>query len=269
MHIPKAAGSSFKSLLWKNLPTDRVFNFRAMSMDKDVEDFRAATRTVRDRFDAVQSHVPFGLHEYLNPWAEYVTILRDPIGRIVSQYRYVYSTPHHPDYELVGEAGMSFESYISLLADRNRLNVQSMWISGVLNFGNFRAAASDIQLPADMIERAKKNLDNHFRFAAPIEEYEAFIICVARRWNWRRQALAAVNETTRTVAKPDISVATRTWLEQLCEADMMLYETVQRRFAQDRIVWGVDEHSTSKLRRRNAILGKLAHLRRVIREGVR
>jgi len=58
--------------------------------------FREMSQASRHACSGIQGHMSYGLHEYLKPPAGYITMLREPVKRAISDYAFVSSNPYHP-----------------------------------------------------------------------------------------------------------------------------------------------------------------------------
>ena len=120
LHIPKTAGSSFRAELQSLLSPDH--NIHAYGGDANdsfanrlsaaIGAFATLTWTKPHRF--VSGHVPVELMAPILEAAQtpkMFTMLRDPVARVVSDFRY-QSTPQHPDYAAFRERFTSIEQYL-------------------------------------------------------------------------------------------------------------------------------------------------------------
>ncbi len=129
VHIPKTAGTSLRTELAGVLQPDanivvdytdtsRSFHDR---MDDAVEMFLADARVSRPRF--ASGHI---LARHVNrirgacPGTRLVTFLRDPVARVISDYRYQRS-PRHPVHADFIARVPSLEAYLGIRAERNKM----------------------------------------------------------------------------------------------------------------------------------------------------
>ena len=80
LHIPKAAGSTFNSILEPRFDPKHTFAFR--DPIGDVERLKALPQPERAQLQLIKGHLAYGVHEHLSQPFEYITILRDPVERI-------------------------------------------------------------------------------------------------------------------------------------------------------------------------------------------
>lgn len=121
MHIPKAAGSTFKSILWRNYGNGKVYDFWAPTMRIDLDKFFDMPSDERESYQAVQGHVPFGLQQYLGQEWTYVTLIREPVARLVSTYNFILYNKKHPEHERFLTQNLSFNDFIDITESEGRL----------------------------------------------------------------------------------------------------------------------------------------------------
>jgi hypothetical protein len=145
LHLPKTAGTSFKSaLLAETLVSDfpgiHEVVRRVMAMDPKQ----------RDKLRAVIAHQSYGLHTLFRE-ARYVTILREPIARLLSNY---YFAKSRPELEIAGKiaAGMTIEEFA---ADVYSDNTQ---VRRLMKYPDISREDLFSNLPAGQLTRA--NLDD-------------------------------------------------------------------------------------------------------------
>ena len=129
VHIPKTAGSSLNGELMQVLaPSYHIFvdysqvdqrPFNEM-LDESVERFVTAAAAKRYFYCTghILSHHVARIAEAL-PDVLPLTLLRDPVARFVSDYRY-QSSPMHPGYEQFRARHPTIESYMDLPEERNK-----------------------------------------------------------------------------------------------------------------------------------------------------
>jgi hypothetical protein len=129
MHIPKTAGSSFSTEL-----TNRVTPYRNIEVDYndstidfDMKLIRAVDSFVHDmratRFRSASGHVPWELLGRIlavDPSARIISFLRNPIDRVISEYRYQL-TPMNPQHRAFEMQFPNFERYIESRNARNQM----------------------------------------------------------------------------------------------------------------------------------------------------
>ena len=90
-HLPKTAGTTLRALIRAQEPG------RVVELDSGVavDAFLGAPQAERDAADVVLGHVQVGLHRVLTRPARYLTVLRDPVARVVSDHAFARG-PDHP-----------------------------------------------------------------------------------------------------------------------------------------------------------------------------
>lgn len=240
-HIPKTGGTTLNILLRANFPGAAYFDAkvggsRSAFWTEPAEGIERAFRLLPpEKQSAVRcvsgAHLPMGVHTVFGRPAEYITILRDPIDRVVSNYYYTRDNMIGRDPRLG-----TLEGYIESRIDFGAENFQVRILSGAaeLDPGNDaeRVARPFAEVEPRHLEMAKRNIDAHFLAAAPLADFTALVLMLRRLygWEWRRTLFDRINPTKGRAKLADIAPATLRRIEELNRFDIDLYRWVEARF---------------------------------------
>ena len=194
--------------------------------------------------ELVGGHFPYGLHELIARPVAYVTMLREPVRRVVSHYWYVLDEPSHYLHERVAGAGMSLRDYAEAGAD----------LSPELENGQLRlfSARSRTMLhtDAECLEEAKAAL-HEFAVVGTTERFDESLVAMERALGLRRPAYVSENVARRR-PKP-LDAETRELIERRNRLDLELYAYATR-LLEDRVRAGGARFRAHvrRLRRRNS-----------------
>jgi hypothetical protein len=153
--------------------------FRFTGDLKQLEEFKNRPQEERDSYDVLLGHVHFGLHEWLSRPALYMTMLRDPVDRIVSHYYFVKSKPEHYLHKVIIGKGMSLQEYAEKRACVEVDNDQVRWLCA-----RPHSAVPIGKVNREMVDEAKWNLENSISVLGLVERFEESLRCFARAFGW-------------------------------------------------------------------------------------
>lgn len=129
IHIPKTAGSSFASELsdlrqpYRNIHVD----YEDKTSPHEVKLERAVDQFIRDnhggQFRACSGHLHMRHVQKIRetfPRSRVISILRNPVERVISDFRY-QRTPSHPPYKEFIKQFPTIESYVDSPASQNKI----------------------------------------------------------------------------------------------------------------------------------------------------
>lgn len=93
-HVPKCGGSSMSDYFRRHYVVSATFD-RYGARPHEQEEFLALPEPRRHAYEFVLGHGVHPLLEHCDPGIVAVTILREPVARIVSHYYFVKATPGH------------------------------------------------------------------------------------------------------------------------------------------------------------------------------
>ena len=217
LHIGKTAGSTLRQVLKRQFPSSHLtVRARQRPRTDTIADFARLPEADRLRPRLIMGHTVYGLHEGVPRPCTYVTMLRHPVKLAFSQYRYVQRIPSHHHHEAVKD--LTLEEYV---ASR---------ISFEMDNSQTRAIAGDLGTPVgectdEMLELAKRNLDEHFSWFGLTERFDESLILLRRTFAWKDVRYVSRNVSR---SRADLTQAQRELLEQANRLDMELYAYAQQ-----------------------------------------
>jgi hypothetical protein len=229
LHIGKTAGWTLRQILYRNVPRRDVMRVRppmhrprGFLNDDPLKTFAALPEAERARPRLLVSHMIFGIHDSVPRDSTYFTMLREPVARSLSQYRHVLRRPEHRLHAAAAAGELSLERYVT---------------GGValeMDNGQTRALAGDIETPfgrctPEMLERAKRNVDEHFAVAGVTERFDEMLVALGREFGWRNLYYVRANTAPEGQRVP-ITEEDREMIRAQNSLDCELYQYVVERF---------------------------------------
>ncbi len=204
LHMPKTAGTTLKYIIGKNI--NRNCNFHVY---KDAPERDAILKELSKKNVAcIQGHFPFGVHHYFSTPSTYITMLREPVERIISEYYFIRSIPTHDQHEKV--SNMSLEEYHK---QNDHMNLQTRLLSGYLG--------SPLTNPH--LEQAKKNIETYFSVVGITEMFNESLYLMKKRFGWQNTFFRKQNMTKNKPQVEHLSPRIIASIKENNQLDMELY----------------------------------------------
>lgn len=148
-----------------------------------VEYFLGRPQSERDKIRLLRGHMPFGLHSHFFHPCDYITILRDPVERIISEYSRLRMWPAE-DLAVVKNSekirGISFwyfiQSDFAAVSDYQTRIFSGKWT------GQYEDV---LPLEESALEEAKNNLRKYFKVVGVTERMDETILVLAKMFGWK------------------------------------------------------------------------------------
>jgi len=192
-HVPKAGGSTLKEIIFRQYPrgTATWISFQRPEM---VQAFLSQTPEERARMRCLMGHIPYGFHTELPQPAFLFTMLRDPVSRFFSEYRYMLSFDREGAWRPPGGAMDSLRAFLDYRIETNAMEVQTAMISGY--FPGVGVQPPFEPLPADALEKAKAHIRDHFGLVGVTDRFDETMLLLKQALGWRRGVHYARRNTT-------------------------------------------------------------------------
>jgi hypothetical protein len=225
LHLPKAAGTSFKLALRELLPLGTLIS--EVNGSPDLEVVRALTTMdpqQRAKLRAVMAHVPYGLHTLL-PKAKYVTVLREPISRLLSTYYFAKSRSEFEFSKKIA-AGMTIEEFAADVFNENAQVRRLMKYPDISREGVFLDPPAG-QLTRTHLDDARDTL-RRCAVVGLAERYDEFLDCVSAEFGLPPISGRDDNVTAIPWHREEVPARTIERLREINQLDLELYEYAEK-----------------------------------------
>jgi hypothetical protein len=221
VHVPKAAGSTLNTIIRDLYGRDAICHINGYRTDSEgVLKLRGLPAEQRRKIKVLCGHIPFGLHDHVPQPFTYVTIVRDPVERIISYYYYVARRPDHFHHQVVAGGKMSLAEYIEL---------PHIWVHDA-QAKIFAGFDSPSLPPRDLLALAMDNLAQYFAVVGLTERFDETLARIGRHMNWPPISYQPTNVTKDRPKQTQISPALLDRIRELNQLDLELYDWAVRRF---------------------------------------
>lgn len=218
LHVPKTGGISVSQAIVRRFHEDEVFHVRNSAHEKSpvfakthgtIDEFKSLSRRERRRFRCILGHMHFGLHEHVPGPAAYVTLLRDPVERLLSHYgQYCRMVQNN---EFGDEATVPSLEEFCRLKSRAWDNHQTRFLCGW---------QFDRHSGQENLDRAKENLSRWFRVVGTLERFDETMEVLHKAYGWpdvtRFRANVGAGRLRRQEIDPEFLARTEelNWLDR-------------------------------------------------------
>lgn len=212
IHVPKAAGTTLNRLIEWEYPLLEIYSVDPYFFRWSSAHLWRLSKHRLKRFHVFKGHMMFGLHEILPQPATYITILRDPVDRVMSAFYFMRNYKLHPLYWKFRRENWTLEDFVTRLP---RDNVQCKFIAG---------AVYEEPCTAEICERAKENLVRHFSVVGLLERFEESLALMKLRFGWRLKNYSSFNVARTRPHKRELPKPTLDLIQERNRFDIELYE---------------------------------------------
>ena len=193
LHVPKTAGTTLTSCIYEGCCSEKYYRaeeghlhsgiyYYPGNFHKDPEPSvlaHVARALERPDIKAVVGHFSYGIHERLSRPSTYVTVLRNPVTRVMSLFHHICTYKSHGWRSDVLAKKMSIETFIETYQCREADNDQTRRLSGLEPpFG---------ECTHEMFELAKENLDRSFAVVGVTERFDETLVLIRRVFGWSNE----------------------------------------------------------------------------------
>src|SRR5215831_5334217 len=212
LHVPKTAGTTLNRLIEWEYPLFEIYSIDPVFFRWSASHlWRLPARRLK-RTRMFKNHMLFGLHKILPQPATYITVLRDPIDRVISAFYFMRSYKLHPLYWKFRREKWTIEDFVRRLP---RENAQCKILAG---------AEYNSPCTQEIFEQAKANLPRYFSVVGLSERFEESLALMKLRFGWKLRRYSSFNVTRARPKKHDLSKAALDLIVAKNSFDLALYE---------------------------------------------
>jgi Galactose-3-O-sulfotransferase len=230
LHVGKTAGATMRRALRREFRSSDVMELKAPTVapgrlrrDGAVAYFAGLPEAARARPRLIMGHMTYGLHEHVSRPAAYVTLLREPMKLILSQYHHVRRHPGH----LLHDEAQAYPDLASYVRSGISLEMDN---------SQTRAFAGDTTTPfggctVEMLDLAKAHLDRSFAVVGLTERFDDSLVLMQKAFAWNRIRYVSVNVDPGRDRRDAPSQEDVAYVKEQNALDLELYAWAAERFA--------------------------------------
>ena len=232
LHIQKTGGITLQRILRRKLGSPLALRlFSSIQSKRQTLTLEEALRSkqLSDRYCA--GHFCFGVHRLLPQPFTYITILREPVSRIISLYHYSQTNP--TAYYHKHAINKSLEEFALKTPLMELDNGQVRFLAGdEESYFINRTPVGECR--RELLEAAQKNMEKYFSFIGITEYFDQSILLLSKKMRWRSSLFLRRNSTNRKKSyQAQIPETLRQEIAHKNSLDIQLYEHAKKIFFRD------------------------------------
>ena len=219
LHIPRTGGTTLTRIARRHFRPDEIYVIDSTEPARSAAALSLLPPFVHDRLSLIAGHASFGVHRQVGG-GQYFTLIREPVERVFSHYRYAQQRFEHPMHDL------ALEMSLGEMVERD------LWRD--LSNGQCRALADDWNFPIqeqpqEVLDRARDNLADRFVLWGLTERFAETLLMARVALGWRDLSFAPENATQRRSGSRRDSTDFDAVVHSNA-LDIALYEELETRF---------------------------------------
>ena len=214
LHLPKTAGVTLNTVIHRQYDPSQIYEIYGNQPEKRAEAFLRMPHEERMRCRCIAGHMRYGVHTGLTPPWYYITVLREPVARLVSEYYYILQRPNHWFHRTVRDRGLALDTF-AVHAPNIIANAQTMLLAGV---------PPGISPTDADVDTAYARLRDEFAVFGRNDRFDEFLVLCRQQLGWSNVCYTRLNVTLGRTSRRTLTVAQRQAIEEACRFDMALYQ---------------------------------------------
>ncbi len=240
LHIPKAAGTTFNKIIDRQFNTKAVFANNKIVRAKLGNDWmqydpiqreelaknqlQSLTAEERNKIQLLRGHMEFGWHDCFENNCTYITFLREPVERVISQFYYIKRLKGHKLEQIITKENLSLSEFVerglSVVTD----NGMTRKIAGLSDSVGFQ------EYDESLLDTAKENIDKHFGFVGISEQFDKSLMILSDFLGWKNVQYYNQNVTVNRRKAQSIDELEIDKVRRHIQLDIELYDFALKSF---------------------------------------
>lgn len=209
LHIPKTAGTTLRMIIDREYGLERKLQIEGLYSNSDF--IKTYGIDTFNNAEVISGHQYFGIHEHINDQCTYITMLRDPIERVLSTYKHTAR---------MGEQDMGWLKCLTTHEQGSNLQTK-MLAGGEVDLG-----------------RAIHNLNNSFSVVGISEMFDESVLLMQQKLSWSFPYYVIENPSHNKIRSADIDIDIIDIIREANRVDIELYDYCANRLREEIVTLG-------------------------------
>ncbi|MCB9849095.1 MAG: sulfotransferase family 2 domain-containing protein [Phycisphaerales bacterium] len=228
-HIPKTAGMTFKRLLGKQFPADRMPKI-GPDYQGSINQIKALSDREKDRVQCLSGHIPYGIHGYFpGRTPHYIAFVRDPVDRALSEYFFLAKRPQLlPLIGLDVNAKLTPDAYLEHLSS---LGMQDFQTRALCGYNDLVESVLPPYPPmaVDDVDALIRDIIDAYAFIGTVERFDESLLLIKELFGWRSVCYVSRNVTGKNDKRRELKHTIAAEIRRLNPIDCILYSAIKAR----------------------------------------
>jgi hypothetical protein len=234
LHVPKAGGTTLNHVLDRKFRKSKQYNYSTLAPQKCIECIKKMSVHQKKNIDLIRGHFVYGFHTWFETEEpKYFTVLREPVQRVVSHYKYSAWKRNHYLFEQRQSKEISLEEYVTSISPEASngaaKQIAGVYVNDNFGYGKNIKECNDQRLLYDM---AIENIQKHFVMIGITEAFNKTIFLLSKLFGgWGNYYYYRMNQNIqRKEDNYQISDKERDCIVKHNWADIKLYDYCLNKF---------------------------------------
>ncbi len=214
IHLYKTGGTTLNRIIEWEYKMSKICSVEPTWWQWSYQRIRRWSPGRLGKMEVFKGHMPFGLHRLIPRPANYITVLREPIERAISDYYFARRFKPHRHHR--ASLQLSLEEFF---LQKHEHNLQSRILAGPNSHELFPSTCD-----ADTLAAAKDNLARRFIVVGLTERFDETLALLKARLGWEVRRYRSFRVADNRVAQHQIADKTLALIHEKERFDIALYD---------------------------------------------